>query len=797
MSDEASEPVTPDPRIGVFVCACGKNIAGTVDVKSIAERAENLENVVYSEWNKFTCSESGQRAIQDKVKEHGLDRFLVASCSPRLHGETFNRCAEMTGLNRYMTEMANIREHCSWVHLSEPDLATEKAYELIEMGVSKIRHNQPLEMVKVPMDKTTLVIGAGVGGIQTALDLADTGYKVYLIEKKASIGGNMALIDKTFPTIDCSICILGPKMNDVKNHPNIELISNAEVKLVSGFVGSFDVEVELQPRYVDDTCTGCGDCEEVCPVQVPSEWDANLGWRKAIYMPFPQAVPPWYIIDEKNCLGFNPVACGKCADVCEKKSIDYADKPKMRRFRVGTIAVATGFQPFDATRVTEYGWGRYPNVLTTFEFERLINASGPTEGDFLRPSDLSHPHKVAFIQCVGSRNVNYNEYCSNFCCMETIKDVLLLKDHYPDIDITVFYIDIRAFGKGFEDLYKRARETGAKFIQSRPSDLYENPETKGIRVNAEVNGEFISPEFDVVVLSIGADGPRTQIPGLPLSMDNDGFLVEAHPKLRPVDTASDGIFLVGGCESPKDIRDTVTQASAATARAGRLMSKGEFEVEPIFAQINEDICTACGICVTRCPYGAISIKDKKAKTPAVVNTALCKGCGTCAGDCPNESIRMNHFTDIMYEEQLRVALRDNPEEKVISYCCNWCSYAGSDTAGVGRMQYPANIRIIRTMCSGRVHADFITKAFELGAGGVLLTGCHPADCHYISGNAFAAKRERRIRSWLKKNNVDQRRFAIDWISATEGKKFKQVMTEMGEFVKASSGNVVKITPKIK
>ncbi|OLS19749.1 MAG: CoB--CoM heterodisulfide reductase iron-sulfur subunit A [Candidatus Heimdallarchaeota archaeon LC_3] len=780
--DKSGEVRKTEPKIGVFICACGKNIGKVVDVEAVKDYTEGLDNVVYVETNKYTCSEVGQRKIEEAVKKHGLDRFVVSACSPRLHGETFSRCATKCGVNGYMTEMANIREHCSWVHSKEPEKATEKAKELVEMQVAKIRHNEPLDVVIVPVEKTALVIGGGIGGIQSALDMADAGFKVVIVEKDATIGGQMARLDKTFPTIDCSICILGPKMNDVKNHPNIELIATAEVSMVSGFTGNFDIEITQHPRYVTKDCTGCSDCEEVCPVQVPNHEDQNLGWRKAIYMPFPQAVPPWYILDEKNCLGLNPIACGKCLEACEKVAIDYHDHARIRRLKAGTIIIATGATIFDASKISEYGWGRYPNVLQTMELDRMLNASGPTDGEVVRPTTLEVPKSVAFILCAGSRHIKYNDYCSNFCCMATLKYALMLKDHYPEIDISVFYIDIRAFGKNYEEFYKRARATGTKFIRARPSAVFEDKNTKNLRVEAVTDGQPISPEFEMVVLSVGFDGPKTVIPGLPISTDANGFFVEAHPKLKPVDTATDGVFLVGACDSPKDIRETVTQASAAASRAMRLMGKGEYEVEPIFANVNPETCTSCGICVTRCPYTAITIEDKKAKTPAIVNTALCKGCGTCAGDCPENSITMQHFTDEMIYDQISVALNKNPEEKVISYCCNWCSYAGSDTAGVGRNYYPTNVRIIRTMCSGRVAPDFIYKAFEQGAGGVLLTGCHPADCHYMTGNDFAAKREKKIRNWMKKRGINQSRFQIEWISATEGKKFSGVMQQMTDTI---------------
>ncbi|MFX1599834.1 MAG: hydrogenase iron-sulfur subunit, partial [Promethearchaeota archaeon] len=760
-----------EPNIGVFLCKCGKNIGGTVDIDQLAKEIGEDTRVKLIQVNTYTCSDPGQVEIETAIKEQGIEKIVVAACSPRLHGPTWKKLLRRVGINPSLVEVANIREQCSWVHLSEKEEATKKAKDILEMAVAKAELLEAIDDIVVPITQRVLIIGGGVAGIQAALDLADE-YEVILVEKAPTIGGKMALIDKTFPTMDCSICILGPKMADVGNHENINLISCAEVTSISGYIGNFDVTIKKYPRYIDENlCTACGDCVSICPENVVDEYSGNLGWRKAIYIPYPQAVPASYIIDEKSCLGLSPLACGKCVPECETEAINYEDSEKIFKFKVGAIIIAVGFELFDASKIPEYGWGNYSNVITTFEFERLINAAGPTNGELVRPSDLKKPKRVAFINCVGSRDKRFNPYCSNFCCMESIKDSLLIKEHWPNVEVTIFFIDIRAFGKGFEELYSRSREEGVLFIHGRPGKIKENPITKNLIVSVEniSTGTILSEEFDLVVLSIGVEGSSESIP-FPVAKDSKGFYIEAHPKLRPVDTPTDGIFIAGGAESPKDIRETVTQASAAAGRCGNLISEDKFHVEPLYAFVDIDKCTSCGICVSRCPYGAISA-DQEKKTPARIIPVLCKGCGTCAADCPTDAITMTNFTDVMILRQIDIALRENASEKVIIFACNWCSYAGADLAGTSRIQYPTNTRIIRTMCSGRVKISFIKHCFNRGAGAVMLTGCHPQDCHYISGNDFAMKREKRIRSWMKKNNISDEKFIIEWISAAEGKRF--------------------------
>ncbi len=780
MTESADKPGI-EPKIGVFLCKCGKNIGGTVDIDQLAKDIEEGDTrVKLVQVNSYTCSDPGQVEIETAIKEQGIEKIVIAACSPRLHGPTWKKLLRRVGINPSLVEVANIREQCSWVHLSEKEEATKKAKEILEMAIAKAELLEAIDDIIVPITRRALIIGGGVAGIQAALDLADDN-EVILVEKAPTIGGKMALIDKTFPTMDCSICILGPKMADVGNHENINLISCAEVTDISGYVGNFEVTIKKYPRYVDENlCTACGDCVSICPENVVDEYSGNLGWRKAIYIPYPQAVPASYIIDEKSCLGLSPLACGKCVPECEKEAINYEDSEKTFNYKVGTIIIAVGFELFDASKLPEYGWGNYSNVITTFEFERLINAAGPTDGELVRPSDLKKPKKVAFINCVGSRDKRFNPYCSNFCCMESIKNSLLIKEHWPDVEVTIFFIDIRAFGKGFEELYSRSREEGVLYIRGRPGQIKENPITNNLIVNVEdiSTGTILSEEFDLVVLSIGVEGSSESIP-FPIAKDSNGFYIEAHPKLRPVDTPTDGIFIAGGAESPKDIRETVTQASAAAGRCGNLLSKEEFHVEPLYAFVDTDKCTSCGICVSRCPYGAISV-DQEKKTPARIIPVLCKGCGTCAADCPTNAITMTNFTDVMILRQIDIALRENAKKKVLIFACNWCSYAGADLAGTSRIQYPTNTRIVRTMCSGRVNISFIQHCFNRGAGAVMLTGCHPQDCHYITGNDFAIKREKRIRSWMKKNKISDERFVIEWISAAEGKKFADIVSQVSK-----------------
>jgi len=801
LTEALSQPQEKDDiRIGVYVCHCGLNIAGSVDCKQVADFAATLPHVVLAKDNRYTCSDQGQELIKKDIKEEKLNRVVVASCSPRLHEPTFRRACEEAGLNKYLFEMANIREHCSWVHLYEKDAATEKAKDLVRMAVAKVALLEPETESVVSITPKALVIGGGVAGIQAALDLADTGYWVYLVEKEPSIGGRMAQIDKTFPTMDCSICILAPKMSDVGKHPHIELLTNSEVLDVKGYIGNFKVKVLKKPRYVTKDCSACGECSKVCPVIAPNEFDVGLATRHAVYTPFAQAVPSTYIIDRNLCLNKeNIIVCDKCIKACERKTIDFNMKTETLELDVGTIIVATGADVYDPTAFVNYGYTRYPNVITSLEFERLINAGGPSGGHLIRPSDVQIPDSVAFIQCVGSRSESGNLYCSNVCCMNTIKDALLIKEHWPDTKIYAYYVDIRAFGKGFEDLYKRARKEGVLFIRGLPTEIVENKKTHDLWLVGEntLQQEIYKTKVGMVILSVGIE-PRQDSEIIQrlftLSRTPDGFFMEAHPKLRPVDAPTGGVFLAGCAESPKDIKDSVTQASAAAARAGILMAKGKVTVEAITSKLISDNCTGCQMCAKVCPFNAINVVPERKKVELI--EAACSGCGTCGAECPFDAITMRHFTDAQILAQIDAATELDADKKIVAFCCNWCAYAGADFAGVNRMQYPTNVRIIRTMCSGRVAPKFVERAFARGAAAVLVAGCHFGDCHYINANHQTQKRAERLWKKMERLGLNRERLQLAWISAAEGEKLASTAKNMQAVVSSVTAEEIEKSKKM-
>jgi len=528
-------------------------------------------------------------------------------------------------------------------------------------------------------------------------------------------------------------------------------------------------------------------------VTVPDEFQMGLSSRKAIHIPFPQAVPCSYILDMDSCLGNNPIACGKCADVCDKQAIDFDDRDELVTREVGAIIVAIGLDVYDPTEMDEYGYTRFDNVITSMEFERLICAGGPTDGHFVRPSDHERPKRIGFIQCVGSRNPAIGRpYCSNICCMNTVKDTLLLADHYPDTENLVFYQDIRAFGKSFEDMFQRSKEAGTRYVRGLPGDIEEDPQTRNLVVTVEntTTGELERHELDMVVLSVGVEPAkdRDKLAGLlTLSKTSDGFYMESHPKLKPVDAPTRGVFFAGFCESPKDIKDSVCQAGAAASRSGALLNAGEIAIEAITSVIDTELCSKCGLCASVCPYGAIHWK--KGEIASVIEAA-CAGCGACGATCTFGAITMRHFTDDQLIAQVRATLADRPEDKVFAFACNWCSYAGGDMAGISRIQYPATNRVVRTMCSARVSEEMVLEAFRCGAPVVLVSGCHYADCHYINANRQTVKRVNRLWDKLEKAGVRPERLQLEWISAAEGQKFAKVMRQMEELRQTVSADEI-------
>ena len=564
------------------------------------------------------------------------------------------------------------------------------------------------------------------------------------------------------------------------------MMTLSEIEEVSGYIGNFKVKVRRKARFVDTKeCNTCDKCAEVCPVVIPDEFQHGFSSRKAAYIPHPQAMPSAYAIDMVQCLGNNPIACAKCVEACEKECIDLNMQDEIVELDVGTIIVATGMGVYDPTPLDEYGYTRFPNVVTSMEFERLICGSGPTNGHLVRPSDQQAPKRIGFIQCVGSRTENRgNPYCSNVCCMNTVKDSLLIKEHHPDTEIYVFYMDIRAFGKGFEDLFRRSKEEGVHYIRGLPGEITEDPATGNLRIKVEntTAARVEEYELDMVVLSLGLEPAEdlSKLAGiLNLSRSSDGFVMESHPKLKPVDAPTPGIYFAGCVEAPKDVKDSVTQAGAAAARSSIILNAGTITSEAIKAVVDLDKCTSCGVCVKVCPYKAITV-DVKAKTGAQIVAAACAGCGTCAAECKFDAITMQHFTDEQILAQIDAALEQEPEEKTLAFLCNWCSYGGGDLAGTSRFKYPPNNRFIRTMCSGRVDEKFILHAFEKGAPIVLLSGCHIGDCHYIDANHWTKQRAEKLWSRLEKLGIRPERLQLEWISSAEGARFARIMRELEE-----------------
>jgi len=650
-----------EPKIGVYICHCGSNIAGTVNTEEVTQFARGLEGVVVARDYKFMCSDPGQELIKKDIRELGLNRIVVASCSPTMHEPTFRRATQEAGVNPYLFEMANIREQCSWV-TEDKEEATEKARALVSAAVKRVYYHQPLEAREVPVNPNTLVVGGGIAGIQAALKIADSEHKVYLVEKEPSIGGHMAQLDKTFPTLDCSACILTPKMTQVGSHPYIELMTYSDVEEVSGYIGNFKVKVRKKARYVDeDKCTGCGLCQTKCPWKVDSEFEAGLGKRKAIYTPFPQAVPNTPVIDKEHCAYFLSGKCRACEKFCEAKAIDFEQEDKVVEVEVGSIILATGFHVFDPTPIYSYGYKRLDNVITSLEFERMVNSAGPTEGNIVLKNG-GEPDSIAIIHCVGSRDEKYHEYCSRVCCMHSMKFAHLIKEH-TKAQVYEFYIDIRSFGKGYEEFYNRILNEGTVFIRGRPAEITniaETSEEEGkliVQFEDTLVGRQSRLPVDMVVLSCALE-PQLDVEATArlfnISRSADGFFMEKHPKLEPVSTMTDGIFLAGCCQGPKDIPDTVAQASAAAAEALSIISRGRVEIEAAAAVIDERICSGCQACLEVCPYSAIDF-DKEKKV-CRVNQALCKACGACTTACFSDAVSLEHFTNEQIVAEMEGAL---------------------------------------------------------------------------------------------------------------------------------------------
>jgi heterodisulfide reductase subunit A len=645
-----------EPRIGVFVCHCGHNIAGAVDVAEVADYAKNLPNVVKAEHYMFMCSKPGVQMVKDSIRENGVNRTVVASCSKNQHGRTFARAIAEEGINKHKHQQVNVREYCSWVHQKDEEKATAKALRLVEAGVNRARKLEDVETRRVSTTKAALVIGAGIAGLRSANDLAELGIPVFLVERNSTIGGHMTQLNKTFPTLECPQCSISPLTNGVANHPLIELYTNAQIKSIEGSLGNFEVEIEIKPRYVKDNCTSCGECSLHCPVEVPSEWDKGMSMRNAIYKAYPQAIPATFVRDKKSC-----IECNTCINVCPVQAVDFSMQPETKTVKVGSIVVAVGYDEYDPTEIEPYHYGQdgYEDVITQLKLERMMSPTSLTNSEVLRLSDGKLPKSIVMIQCVGSRNEQVgNKYCTGVCCKFAIKNARIVKEMYPDTDVTICYIDVRTPGLNFEEMYQSAQEVGVRFIRGRPSEIVKDPMTGDLKVIVEdtLSMTPLQLNADIVVLSAAMVPPEGIGPlgsKLKVLRSKEGFLKEFHIKMNPTLSSKGGIFLAGTIQGPKDISETVAHAGSAAALAAAPLVKGYIEKEMLVPSIDYDLCINCGMCKTICAPAAIDIDENGRPT---VNEIACRSCGMCMPSCPTKAIQLINFADDqLYDEIVAVS----------------------------------------------------------------------------------------------------------------------------------------------
>jgi len=763
------------PRVGIFVCECGGNIGDVVDVKKVVEAVKSWEGVVVAKYHRYLCSKPGQEMILDAIKKQNLDRVVVASCTPRMHLSTFRSVMERAGLNPYMLEFVNIREQDSWVHGPKPsEEATKKAISLIRGGYERSLELEPLEKIREKCSREILIVGGGIAGITAALELGYLGYKVHLVERKPSIGGNMAKLTKVFPTLDCAQCILTPRMAEVGRNPNVNLLTYAEVQEISGRPGNYNVKVFMKPRGVDvEKCRSCGVCAKVCPVTVPDEYNEGLSERKAAYIEFPQAVPSAYTIDFEAC-----TKCGKCEQLCPAKAINLEDKGKIVELNVGAIIMATGYQLYDANKLKQYGYGIYPDVITMMALERLTSASGPT-GGYVKKADGSDVKKIAIVLCAGSRDKNHIPYCSRICCMYSLKQAFLLKKMLG-IDVTIYYTDIRATGKGYEELYWRCQEAGVVFIRGKVAEIWKNKNGKLVVVAEDtLLNEVQEDEYDMVALAtpmIPSAGLQELAAKMKLAIGEDGFIQEKHPKLDPVDSLKAGIFACGCALSPKDVRDTVSDALAAAAKASLFLKEEYVTTSPEKAFVITELCDGCEACVKICPVNAITMQGGKAK----VDPFICVGCGACIPICPREAIDFKNATSRQIFATLRGVLSDKaPDEvRIVAFVEKEVGYTGMDFLGLDRTNYPENIRIVAVPSTAIIGLKHLLYAFAYGADGVLLIeGQEEID------EKFGMRRVNEIMRSLGEYGIERMRVRYSYVPLPVYKKAAELFTMFTERIK--------------
>ncbi len=733
------------PSVGVFICHCGGNISDTVDVARVRDAASSIDKVEVAETFEYVCSNPGQEKIKNAIKERGLERVVVASCSPRMHLDTFRQAVKSVGMNPYFLEMVNIREQCSWVH-DDKAKATDKAVALVHAAVKRSQFLEPLTPSRLKVTEKVLVVGGGIAGINSALELADKGYEVYIVERNPSIGGHMSQLSKTFPTFDCSACILTPRMVSVAQHPNVKILTNAELIALGGSAGNYEAKIRVKPRYVDPKkCIACGECTLKCPVKKPSSFEENLVQEKAIYRPFKQAIPNASVIDKDYCLHFTKGVCGICQQFCKSEAIDFKQEEEVLDLKVGAIIVSTGFSIIDPKMISQYSFGLHPDIVTNLQFERLM-----LQG-LHKPSNGQVPKKVAFILCVGSRKTAADgcAYCCKIGCMTAIKQALLLDKTVPEAEPWVFYTDVRAHGKGYEEFYAKAREHFTVFVRGRAAEVVPNGDKLIVSAEDTLLGKHIEESFDLVVLSpalIPSRGLNELANVLGLDLGPDGFLMEAHHKLRGVETKREGVYIAGTAQGPKDIRETTMESMAAASKASTFLGKGEVTVSPEVAYLIPEMCDLCGVCIDACPTKAIS----KGKNDVTIASVSCIGCGACVPICPKEAIGLKNTTEEQLIAQIEgIVEGEDSGPKIIAFTEKMTAYGSADLGGQSRRNYSPNIRIIRIPSVSRLGLKHILHAFAAGADGIL----------FVEGDDSFLK-EDKVRDLVIKFKKDLGKFGI-------------------------------------
>ncbi len=776
-NSESKLDTSDKDRVAVFLCKCGSNIAGPIDIEDLKDRVED-RGVAFVEINDHLCSDHGVQELTTAIKKSGADRVVIAGCTPLLHTELFNDAVRKAGIDPGHLHIANIREQCSWVHSDNREEATAKAATIIDIGLAEVGLSNPTKTFEMPVVQRAMVIGGGVAGINAALELADQGIETILVEKDAFLGGHMAKWDKLFPTFDCSMCILGPLMAQAANHNNIRLMAMTDIEQVRGSTGKYTVKLTKRPRYVStDLCTGCNRCIEVCPVDVPDAYNYGIGKRKAIVRHSLDAIPIAPFIDMDNCVG-----CQSCSGVCEAKAIRYDEVSETETVEVGAIIVATGFSPFDPSVVEEFGYGLNPDVITSLELESLINPSGPTNGRLLVPSDGRIPKRIAFINCVGSRSQRFNRpYCSRACCTAGIKQAIQVKESQPDSEIYIFYSDLRTFGKGHEELGVRAAdEYDIRFIRGAVGEVVHDPVKNKSFIRAEdtLLRRVLELDVDLVVLMVGMDPAESNeelSKLLRIPLDENGYFLEQHPKLNLSGTPSKGIFLAGTSQAPRDISDSVAHAGLAASKVKTLLMHETILTDLSVPTIDHDVCINCHQCMKVCSPNALrSIGGEK----PVINQAACRGCGACVAACPTGALDLPSLTTKQLLEATKSAVRFSAARPtVVGYLCRWCAYSAADRAGMTRLSYPSNLIPIKVPCTGRLDSEMILAAFEEGADGVAVIGCHIQDCHFRSGAAHAQERTNNLRMVLEAAGIDGQRLYFGSVSASEDAQYAKQVTE--------------------